>query len=88
MVVKEVNYPITVIHLIGCCSCQTTNGELSCAKDSKEVSNAVESKVPPIETGKAVVSPCFNATGSSPSPSVCCSHKETVGALALSTLPG
>ncbi|RMC18534.1 hypothetical protein DUI87_04426 [Hirundo rustica rustica] len=34
----------------GCCSCQTTNGELSCAKDSKAESNAVESKVPPIET--------------------------------------
>ncbi|XP_074685247.1 lysosomal cholesterol signaling protein isoform X2 [Strix aluco] len=38
----------------GCCSCQTTNGELSCARESKAVSNAVESKVPPIETGKAV----------------------------------
>ncbi|KQL60014.1 integral membrane protein GPR155 [Amazona aestiva] len=34
----------------GCCSCQTTNGELSCAKESKAVSNAIESKVLPIET--------------------------------------
>lgn len=82
MVVKEANCPITVYILIGCCSCQTTNGELSCAKDSKAVSNAVESKVPPIETGKAVVSPCFNATASSPT-SVCYFHKETVGAIVL-----
>lgn len=86
MIVKEANYPITV-YLIGCCSCQTTNGELSCAKDSEAVSNAVECKVPPIETGKAVISTSFNAAGSS-STSVCYSHKETVGAIVFSTPPG
>uniref|UniRef100_A0A8C3R4K1 G protein-coupled receptor 155 n=1 Tax=Cyanoderma ruficeps TaxID=181631 RepID=A0A8C3R4K1_9PASS len=46
----------------GCCSCQTTNGELSCAKDSKAVSNAVESKVPPIETVDQCVSHCSAQT--------------------------
>ncbi|NWV02645.1 GP155 protein, partial [Ptilonorhynchus violaceus] len=45
-----------------CCSCQTTNGELSCAKDSKEVSNAVENKVPPIETVDQCVSHCSAET--------------------------
>ncbi|NXH47775.1 GP155 protein, partial [Dicaeum eximium] len=45
-----------------CCSCQTTNGELSCAKDSKAVSNAVESKVPPIETVDQCVSHCSAQT--------------------------
>ncbi|NXA64417.1 GP155 protein, partial [Mohoua ochrocephala] len=50
------------IYLIGCCSCQTTNGELSCAKDSKAVSNAVESKVPPIETVDQCVSHCSAQT--------------------------
>ncbi|NWV70605.1 GP155 protein, partial [Malurus elegans] len=45
-----------------CCSCQTTNGELSCAKDSKAVSNAVESKVPPIETVDQCMSPCSAQT--------------------------
>ncbi|XP_066178883.1 lysosomal cholesterol signaling protein isoform X2 [Sylvia atricapilla] len=46
----------------GCCSCQTTNGELSCAKDSKAVSNAVENKVPPIETVDQCVSHCSAQT--------------------------
>ncbi|KAM4897553.1 lysosomal cholesterol signaling protein isoform 2-T6 [Sylvia borin] len=46
----------------GCCSCQTTNGELSCAKDSKAVSNAVESKVPPIETVDQCVRHCSAQT--------------------------
>ncbi|NXO08066.1 GP155 protein, partial [Oriolus oriolus] len=45
-----------------CCSCQTTNGELSCAKDSKAVSSAVESKVPPIETVDQCVSHCSAQT--------------------------
>ncbi|NXD91330.1 GP155 protein, partial [Chaetorhynchus papuensis] len=45
-----------------CCSCQTTNGELSCGKDSKAVSNAVESKVPPIETVDQCVSHCSAQT--------------------------
>ncbi|NWX62167.1 GP155 protein, partial [Promerops cafer] len=45
-----------------CCSCQTTNGELSCAKDSKAVSNAVESKVTPIETVDQCVSHCSAQT--------------------------
>ncbi|NWW13467.1 GP155 protein, partial [Oreocharis arfaki] len=45
-----------------CCSCQTTNGELSCAKDSKAASNAVESKVPPIETVDQCVSHCSAQT--------------------------
>ncbi|NWW52196.1 GP155 protein, partial [Pedionomus torquatus] len=45
-----------------CCSCQTTNGELSCAKESKAVSNAVESKVPPIETADQCVSRCSAQT--------------------------
>ncbi|NXE31659.1 GP155 protein, partial [Ptilorrhoa leucosticta] len=45
-----------------CCSCQTTNGELSCAKDSKAVSNAVENKVPPIETVDQCVSHCSAQT--------------------------
>ncbi|NXM56369.1 GP155 protein, partial [Illadopsis cleaveri] len=45
-----------------CCSCQTTNGELSCAKDSKAVSNVVESKVPPIETVDQCVSHCSAQT--------------------------
>ncbi|NWI84190.1 GP155 protein, partial [Dryoscopus gambensis] len=45
-----------------CCSCQTTNGELSCAKDGKAVSNAVESKVPPIETVDQCVSHCSAQT--------------------------
>ncbi|KAM7096150.1 lysosomal cholesterol signaling protein isoform 1-T3 [Ciconia maguari] len=46
----------------GCCSCQTTNGELSCARESKVVSNAVESKVPPIETADQCVSHCSAQT--------------------------
>ncbi|KAM6398584.1 lysosomal cholesterol signaling protein isoform 3-T3 [Pluvialis apricaria] len=46
----------------GCCSCQTTNGELSCARESKAVSNAVESKVPPIETADQCVSHCSAQT--------------------------
>ncbi|NXE58344.1 GP155 protein, partial [Calcarius ornatus] len=46
----------------GCCSCQTTNGELSCAKDSKGVSDAVESKIPPIETVDQCVSHCSAQT--------------------------
>lgn len=50
------------------------------------MSNAVESKVPPIETGKAVVSLSFNTTASSPT-SVCYSHKETVGVIIFSTPP-
>ncbi|NXM89006.1 GP155 protein, partial [Oenanthe oenanthe] len=45
-----------------CCSCQTTNGELSCAKDSAAVSNVVESKVPPIETVDQCVSHCSAQT--------------------------
>ncbi|NWW20994.1 GP155 protein, partial [Falcunculus frontatus] len=45
-----------------CCSCQTTNGELSCAKDSKAVSSAVESKVHPIETVDQCVSHCSAQT--------------------------
>ncbi|NXR77159.1 GP155 protein, partial [Pycnonotus jocosus] len=45
-----------------CCSCQTTNGELSCAKDSKAVSNAVESKVAPIETVDQCMSHCSAQT--------------------------
>ncbi|KFQ84303.1 Integral membrane protein GPR155, partial [Phoenicopterus ruber ruber] len=45
-----------------CCSCQTTNGELSCARESKAVSNAVESKVPPIETADQCVSHCSAQT--------------------------
>lgn len=48
------------------------------------MSNVVESKVPPIETGKAVVSLCFNTAGSSLT-SVCYSHKETVGAIVLNS---
>ncbi|NXA11649.1 GP155 protein, partial [Sapayoa aenigma] len=43
---------------IGCCSCQATNGELSCVKESKAVSNAVASSVPPIETVDQCVSHC------------------------------
>ncbi|NXD63045.1 GP155 protein, partial [Eolophus roseicapillus] len=46
----------------GCCSCQTTNGELSCAKESKAVSNAVESKVLPIETADQCMSHCSAQT--------------------------
>ncbi|XP_063198220.1 lysosomal cholesterol signaling protein isoform X2 [Chroicocephalus ridibundus] len=46
----------------GCCSCQTTNGELSCTRESKAVSNAVESKVPPIETADQCVSHCSAQT--------------------------
>ncbi|KAM6421527.1 lysosomal cholesterol signaling protein isoform 3-T3 [Rhynochetos jubatus] len=47
----------------GCCSCQTTNGELSCAsRESKAVSNAGESKVPPIETADQCVSHCSAQT--------------------------
>ncbi|NXI37830.1 GP155 protein, partial [Galbula dea] len=42
----------------GCCSCQTTNGELSCARDSKAVANSAESKVPPIETADQCVNHC------------------------------
>ncbi|NWV39481.1 GP155 protein, partial [Grantiella picta] len=45
-----------------CCSCETTNGELSCPKDSKAVSNAAESKVPPIETVDQCVSHCSAQT--------------------------
>jgi len=59
VVVKETNYPIM---LIGCCSCQAANEEISCAKDSKAVPNAAENKVPSIETGKTAVYPCFNIT--------------------------
>ncbi|NXN80550.1 GP155 protein, partial [Bombycilla garrulus] len=44
-----------------CCSCQTTSGELSCAKDSKDMSNA-ENKVPPIETVDQCVSHCSAQT--------------------------
>ncbi|NXN50669.1 GP155 protein, partial [Rynchops niger] len=46
----------------GCCSCQTTNGELPCTRESKAVSNAVESKVPPIETADQCVSRCSAQT--------------------------
>ncbi|KAF4796821.1 Integral membrane protein GPR155 [Turdus rufiventris] len=46
----------------GCCSCQTTNGELPCSKDSEAVSNAVESKVPPIETVDQCVRHCSAQT--------------------------
>ncbi|NXG63210.1 GP155 protein, partial [Hemiprocne comata] len=54
----------------GCCSCQTTNGEyiftnngeLSCAGESKAVSTAVESKVPPIETADQCVNHCSAQT--------------------------
>ncbi|XP_033371817.1 integral membrane protein GPR155 isoform X2 [Parus major] len=46
----------------GCCSCQTTNGELSCAEGSKAVSNTVESKVPPIETVDQCVNHCSAQT--------------------------
>ncbi|NXU58211.1 GP155 protein, partial [Turnix velox] len=46
----------------GCCSCQTTNGELSCAKVSKAMSNAVESRVPSIETADQCVSRCSAQT--------------------------
>ncbi|NXO02684.1 GP155 protein, partial [Rhinopomastus cyanomelas] len=46
----------------GCCSCQTTNGELSCVRETKEVSNAVESKIPPIETADQCVSRCSAQT--------------------------
>ncbi|KAM4669441.1 lysosomal cholesterol signaling protein isoform 2-T4 [Amazona ochrocephala] len=46
----------------GCCSCQTTNGELSCAKESKAVSNAIESKVLPIETADQCMSHCSART--------------------------
>uniref|UniRef100_A0A8V5GLC0 Uncharacterized protein n=1 Tax=Melopsittacus undulatus TaxID=13146 RepID=A0A8V5GLC0_MELUD len=46
----------------GCCSCQTTNGELSCAKENKAVSNAVESKVLPIETADQCMSHCSAQT--------------------------
>ncbi|NXG87136.1 GP155 protein, partial [Stercorarius parasiticus] len=49
-------------HSPGCCSCQTTNGELSCTRESKAVSNAVESKVPPIETADQCVSRCSAQT--------------------------
>ncbi|NXP09418.1 GP155 protein, partial [Thinocorus orbignyianus] len=45
-----------------CCSCQTTNGELSCAKESKATSNAVESKIPPIEMADQCVSRCSAQT--------------------------
>ncbi|KFR10252.1 Integral membrane protein GPR155, partial [Opisthocomus hoazin] len=45
-----------------CCSCQTTNGELSCARESKAVSNAIESKVPPIETADQCASHCSAQT--------------------------
>ncbi|NXO84747.1 GP155 protein, partial [Sitta europaea] len=45
-----------------CCSCQTTNGELSCGKDSKAVTNAVENKVPPIESADQCVSHCSAQT--------------------------
>lgn len=56
MVMKEDNCLLSCVCLIGCCSCQTKNSELSCAGENKVVSNCVESKVPPIETGKTVVS--------------------------------
>uniref|UniRef100_A0A8B9SEL0 G protein-coupled receptor 155 n=1 Tax=Apteryx owenii TaxID=8824 RepID=A0A8B9SEL0_APTOW len=46
----------------GCCSCQTTNGELSCAGESKAVSNAVESKILPIEAADQCVSQCSAQT--------------------------
>ncbi|NWI85269.1 GP155 protein, partial [Pitta sordida] len=45
-----------------CCSCQATNGELSCAKESKAVSNAVASNIPPIETVDQCVSHCSAQT--------------------------
>nr|XP_013816104.1 PREDICTED: integral membrane protein GPR155 isoform X2 [Apteryx mantelli mantelli] len=46
----------------GCCSCQTTNGELSCAGESKAASNAVESKILPIEAADQCVSQCSAQT--------------------------
>ncbi|XP_015723905.1 integral membrane protein GPR155 isoform X2 [Coturnix japonica] len=45
-----------------CCSCQTTNGEISCAKEGKAVPNAVENKVPPIETADQCVNQCSAQT--------------------------
>ncbi|NXJ11521.1 GP155 protein, partial [Odontophorus gujanensis] len=48
--------------LIGCCSCQTTNGEISCAKEAKAVPNAVEKKVPSIETADQCVNQCSTQT--------------------------
>ncbi|XP_010712064.1 integral membrane protein GPR155-like [Meleagris gallopavo] len=46
----------------GCCSCQTTNGEISCAKEGKAVPNAVENKVPSIETADQCVNQCSAQT--------------------------
>ncbi|NXX82274.1 GP155 protein, partial [Urocolius indicus] len=46
----------------GCCPCQTTSDELPCARESKMVSNTVESKVPPIETADQCVSRCSAQT--------------------------
>ncbi|XP_065696503.1 lysosomal cholesterol signaling protein isoform X2 [Patagioenas fasciata] len=46
----------------GCCSCQTTNGELCGARESKAACSAVESKVPPIETADQCVSHCSAQT--------------------------
>ncbi|NXE23036.1 GP155 protein, partial [Ardeotis kori] len=46
----------------GRCSCQMTNDELFCAGESKAMLNAVESKVPPIETADQCVSHCSAQT--------------------------
>ncbi|XP_010120135.1 PREDICTED: integral membrane protein GPR155 [Chlamydotis macqueenii] len=46
----------------GCCSCQMTNDELFCAGESKAMLNAVENKVPPIETADQCVSHCSAQT--------------------------
>ncbi|XP_025907900.1 integral membrane protein GPR155 [Nothoprocta perdicaria] len=45
----------------GCC-CQPTNGDLSCARESKAASNAMESKIPPIEAADQCVSQCSAQT--------------------------
>ncbi|XP_052532198.1 integral membrane protein GPR155 [Tympanuchus pallidicinctus] len=46
----------------GCCSCQTTNGEIPCAKEGKTVPNTVENKVPSIETADQCVNQCSAQT--------------------------
>uniref|UniRef100_G1NBU3 Uncharacterized protein n=1 Tax=Meleagris gallopavo TaxID=9103 RepID=G1NBU3_MELGA len=51
-----------LLSLTGCCSCQTTNGEISCAKEGKAVPNAVENKVPSIETADQCVNQCSAQT--------------------------
>ncbi|NWI20662.1 GP155 protein, partial [Crypturellus soui] len=45
----------------GCC-CQPTNGDLSCARESKAVSDTIESKIPPIEAADQCVSQCSAQT--------------------------